>query len=967
MKFGNNDPFVARDFVEQLAKKALNKQRGAKAAATGARGSPATTAPGSASTTSTTSTTSTATDGKAAGAGAGAGAGASALAKLRKDKDKERASRADHASDGHASVTGVSTSSALSAGRDREREKEAAALAELGGNANSVGDFDPQPLLQLFKDGISTLGALGTWVEDKITRMESSCQEAERRYRAETAKLNQGYQIVVTGFFDLDDRIQNIAAKAVHLGNRLETANVKRTRAQEAQELMNIFSALDLPGQISTLPQHKGRGTRRQLDTGKGAVSTTELNSDDSGDENDTKKADQGAAQAAADTAAAAAMAAAAAASAEGDDAAPTGAALGLFAGMPHLNDDAANIRQWHARITAMFFAETTNIHQAAALVQKLDFLAQELSLSDRFGLAKERIALTYSSIEAKLHERFAQARGSGDVEEMKQLANTLYSFRNYNLCVETFINLHRFFKGTGADFTTAKGVMLSDVEIFDDMVTECIKEGELIQTVFRNPESIMAKFVARIFEQRLSSLVETELKAAITKDYTNYLARLYRLFQLTQEMVRKLTAANFGADLPTLVDSVFQSYLSDYVRFEELALEIKYTSLLQQFYESIHHNRRDAASTKGLLEKAREFKDKLQAGAQLIGDLTINNPFINSIATTLSPSSSNADTNPFGSSAASASASASTPSDNLLSIELALTLIHLNADALQRCHLLSTNIDIYNNAQAIFAKLLDALCVNHVGYALDVALAGLPAAEPRTEPNIQFVNVVHAANYVFHLLQGHFRNVILPVVSQSYPAHSACVNEKNRVMETLESKISTGLERVLDCVSFWFERILDRDQQRTDFRPDDNDVSVFNKPSTVACQHAVQYMARQRDLIVNALDGRNLEIISTELGTRCHTVLLDHLKKFTVNSLGGLVLTRDIAEYQSCMRKFNLPALIELFETLRELSAIFVVKPENLRQVCSEGLLAHVDRETIMAYVRQRADYKSAGVARFF
>lgn len=219
-----------------------------------------------------------------------------------------------------------------------------------------------------------------------------------------------------------------------------------------------------------------------------------------------------------------------------------------------------------------------------------------------------------------------------------------------------------------------------------------------------------------------------------------------------------------------------------------------------------------------------------------------------------------------------------------------------------------------------------------------------------------------------FHLLFCYFdRSHILPVVSLSFTAHSASISEKNTIMAGLEAKISSGLERVLDSVSFWLEKILDTEQKRTDFRPDENDVSVFNKPCTAACQTCVQYLSRQRDIIIGALDGRNLEIVLSELGIRFHQIILDHLKKFIINSLGGLILTRDIAEYQTCIRKFNIPLLNELFETLRELSAIFLMKPENLRQVCSEGLLAQVDRETIMTYVQLRADFKTARIGRFF
>jgi recyclin-1 len=40
----------------------------------------------------------------------------------------------------------------------------------------------------------------------------------------------------------LDERINSVATKVVHLGDQLEGVNIPRARAVEAQKLMNFFS-----------------------------------------------------------------------------------------------------------------------------------------------------------------------------------------------------------------------------------------------------------------------------------------------------------------------------------------------------------------------------------------------------------------------------------------------------------------------------------------------------------------------------------------------------------------------------------------------------------------------------------------------------------------------------------------------------------------------------------------------------
>lgn len=270
----------------------------------------------------------------------------------------------------------------------------------------------------------------------------------------------------------MDDRIQKVAAKAVHLGNRLETANLKRTRALEAQELMNLFRAFDEPGKISTLlPRSRTKTeTNRKIrvdsdssergnnidqydnNSNDNDANNDNDNDNDNSNENDKDENDKGGKGAS-----------------DGNEESTTDLVT---------QSKQLSIKGWQSKINTLFFSEMSNIHQAADLIQKLDFLAQELSFSDKYALAKERIDITYANIESRLHEKFALARGAGNVEEMKHIANTLYPFRNYNLCIETFVNLHRFFKGTSADFSSPlrAGSIFTDKDVFDDMANECIK-----------------------------------------------------------------------------------------------------------------------------------------------------------------------------------------------------------------------------------------------------------------------------------------------------------------------------------------------------------------------------------------------------------------------------------------------------------------------------------------------------------
>lgn len=55
----------------------------------------------------------------------------------------------------------------------------------------------------------------------------------------------------MTMFYELDDRINSVATKVIHLGDQLESVNTPRSRAAEAQKLMRHFEEFHIPGPVT--------------------------------------------------------------------------------------------------------------------------------------------------------------------------------------------------------------------------------------------------------------------------------------------------------------------------------------------------------------------------------------------------------------------------------------------------------------------------------------------------------------------------------------------------------------------------------------------------------------------------------------------------------------------------------------------------------------------------------------------
>lgn len=66
----------------------------------------------------------------------------------------------------------------------------------------------------------------------------------------------------------------------------------------------------------------------------------------------------------------------------------------------------------------------------------------------------------------------------------------------------------------------------------------------------------------------------------------------------------------------------------------------------------------------------------------------------------------------------------------------------------------------------------------------------------------------------------------------------------------------------------------------------------------------------------------------------------------------------RDLKSYQDTVASFNIPALHERFEFIRQLGNVFLVRPEILRSYITENYLGRIDSALLKPYLAQRSDW---------
>ncbi|KAL0602381.1 Exocyst complex component 5 [Plecturocebus cupreus] len=497
--------------------------------------------------------------------------------------------------------------------------------------------------------------------------------------------------------------------------------------------------------------------------------------------------------------------------------------------------------------------------------------IIQKLHLiAQEFSEVKSKIASKYHDLECQLIQEFTSAQRRGEISRMREVAAVLLHF---------------------------KGAYLRN-DIFEDAAVLCQRVNKQVGDIFSNPETVLAKLIQNVFEIKLQSFVKEQLEECRKSDAEQYLKNLYDLYTRTSSLSSKLMEFNLGTDKQTflskLIKSIFVSYLENYIEVETGYLKSRSAMILQRYYDSKNHQKR-SIGTGGI----QDLKERIRQRTNL----------------------------PLG-------PSIDTHGETFLSQEVVVNLLQETKQAFERCHRLSDPSDLPRNAFRIFTILVEFLCIEHIDYALETGLAGIPSSDSRNA-NLYFLDVVQQANTIFHLFDKQFNDHLMPLI------------------------------RTLNCMIGQMKHILAAEQKKTDFKPEDENNVLIQY--TNACVKVCAYVRKQVEKIKNSMDGKNVDTVLMELGVRFHRLIYEHLQQYSYSCMGGMLAICDVAEYRKCAKDFKIPMVLHLFDTLHALCNLLVVAPDNLKQVCSGEQLANLDKNILHSFVQLRADYRSARLARHF
>lgn len=111
---------------------------------------------------------------------------------------------------------------------------------------------------------------------------------------------------------------------------------------------------------------------------------------------------------------------------------------------------------------------------------------------------------------------------------------------------------------------------------------------------------------------------------------------------------------------------------------------------------------------------------------------------------------------------------------------------------------------------------------------------------------------------------------------------------------------------------------------------------------------------------------GSNLRQLLTEIALGVRSLLLEHFKRFSVNGPGGLLVTKDMTQYNDLLKSWDIDEQLKTpggaLDVLLEVGSLFVVGSEALREKVRGGSDGGGSREglgghEVRAYVSRRED----------
>ncbi|KAI0125882.1 exocyst complex component Sec10-like protein [Xylariales sp. AK1849] len=786
--------------------------------------------------------------------------------------------------------------------------------------------FDPKPLIRTFENALQGLSNLSEELEEKESELLSQVRRAEVQHDQTLDTLGRKLDQSIDSFEALDLSLNNPNANerggrgdgggniAVQIGEKLEELDRKRRRAQDANFLIQCWLEVSETGELTSLQDVQRQG----------------------GAENKVRCA--------------------------------------------------------------------VIAHQLMRISQRLDLAAWGQTNGYRNGITngvngatrtnhntREVLEKFCETLEQDLLKQFNNSYRRQNFDDMMECAKVLHDFNGGASVIAVFVNQHQFFIDRNQlitdEVTTdgetwdqladpdseAPGIEPSLQSLIDEVKIIMQEESFIIKRAFPYYETVLIKFIQRVFQQSIQQRLEMVLEKANTISSLAFLRSLHASRSYISALIEDLKhhgltenpepcTAQISQTLDQQMEELFVPYIvgNSYIEREKKSLEELYNSLL--FKYNIYHSRRKKAPT-GFMASLAQQGSQLMASAKDAylerldsSDLTPTQKAMMLRVAGVSDTDKNKNEIEVS------------EQDGVLSTANAKRMMTWLAESVRRTLELGSQSETPKDVAILLNLLMTNMGQVYVETSLDTALEKATAQENvKVEPDLTYLPSIRPAVTITSIMSRFINTVLIRLAESNTTVRRSMEAQTKMGIEAIEKKTNSILKSTIDVIVNWVIKSL-ASQKKVDFLPRDD--GILENLQTPTCDTICNFLSRAASLTSQAIDGANRLAFSTELALAVQRLLLEHFKKFKVNAAGGLMVTKDIAKYVGTLKEWGLGkdsgASIDL---LTEIGYLFIIGPEALRErsrnlpSSPSGGGKKLVKADFKTFVQNREDYRSVGV----
>ncbi|RBQ73763.1 hypothetical protein VDGD_03094 [Verticillium dahliae] len=807
------------------------------------------------------------------------------------------------------------------------------ALAETAVPANrrsgpSQQAFDSKPLIRTFESALAQLGTLSEDLQETESELLSNVRRAEAQHDQTLETLGRKLDQSMRSFEALDLNLSNSNGTpdrsgrqegggnvAVQIGEKLEDLDKKRRRAQDAIFLIQCWLEVSETGRLSSLEDIQRIG----------------------GAENKVRCA-----------------------------------------------VISRQLMRMSQRLDPASWGQTNG--------SRTNGVTNGVSGANRHN-TREVLEKFSEGLEQELLKQFNNSYRRQNFDDMMECAKVLQDFNGGASVIAVFVNQHQFFIDRDqliTDEVTTDGEtweQLADPDsdppgvepslqsLIDEVKIVMQEESFIIKRAFPNYETVLIKFIQRVFQQSIQQRLELVLDKANTVSSLAFLRSLHSSRAYISTLIEDLkshgltehpepASAQISQTLDQQMEELFVPYLvgNSYIDREKKSLEEMYNSLLFKF--TAFHAKRKKAPT-GFMASLAQQSTQLMSSAKDAYlerlDSSELTPTQKTMMLRVAGLSANRD---------SKNEVELTEEDGQLRVQNAKRMMKWLAESVRRTLELGSAVETPKDVNILLNLLLSTMGHVYIETGLDAALDQSSSLEnAKTEPDMSFLPTIRPAVTITAIMERFITTVLIKLAESNTTVRRNMSSQTRTSIETIEKKTNSVIRSSIDVLTNWVSRSLSS-QKKLDFRPRDGELDSLQTPT---CLQISTFLAKAARQVSQAVDGHNMEVFASELALAVLALLFEHFKKFQVNATGGLMVAQDISKYAATLKAFgSLTREVEAaVELLTEVGSLFIVGPEALREK-SRGLAVtgptgvaarKLTKPDFRAFVQKRDDAASVGI----